>query len=386
MNFRRTSSPRAPLIALLVSLPLAADWPVTEKTRSRRDLPHQGRRAAALEGDGDRELPHRRLRPAPDRLAQHQGSRRLGAEDDEGVGAGERAPRDVPVRPRLAEPALRRQRADAARLSAHRLSESVDARHQRAGHRRGGDGGRSRPRRISTTYRGKLRGKFVLVDADARGAAAVRARRPPLHRRRARRSREAAGSRRARPRRRGNAAGRRRSPRKRTQFWIDEGVAAVLDLSRGDGGTLFVQARRLAQRRSDPPSAAAGRARGRALRPHRAHAREEDSGHAADGHRQQVLRRRPERLQHRRRAAGHRQGRRGRDARRALRLVAHRHGRDRQRRRLGGHDGSDAHPEDERRQAAPHGAHRRCGAARSRGCSDRRHTSRRTSAIRRRCS
>ncbi len=30
--------------------------------------------------------------------------------------------------------------------------------------------------------------------------------------------------------------------RKRTQFWIDEGVAAVLDFSRGDGGTVFVQA------------------------------------------------------------------------------------------------------------------------------------------------
>src|SRR5262249_28800076 len=28
--------------------------------------------------------------------------------------------------------------------------------------------------------------------------------------------------------------------RKRTQFWIDEGVAAALDASRGDGGTVFV--------------------------------------------------------------------------------------------------------------------------------------------------
>jgi len=30
--------------------------------------------------------------------------------------------------------------------------------------------------------------------------------------------------------------------RKRTQFWLDEGVAAVLDFGRGDGGTAFVQA------------------------------------------------------------------------------------------------------------------------------------------------
>jgi len=29
--------------------------------------------------------------------------------------------------------------------------------------------------------------------------------------------------------------------RKKTQFWIDEGVAAVLDAGRGDGGTVFVQ-------------------------------------------------------------------------------------------------------------------------------------------------
>src|SRR6188768_4220362 len=55
------------------------------KTRPRRHLQDQRRRVAALESDGDRELPHRRLRPAPHRLAQHQGSRRLGAEDDEAV-------------------------------------------------------------------------------------------------------------------------------------------------------------------------------------------------------------------------------------------------------------------------------------------------------------
>ena len=60
--------------------------------------------AAALEGDGDRKLPDRRVRPAAHRLAQHQGSRRLGAEDDEGVGPGERPHRDLAVRPRLAEP------------------------------------------------------------------------------------------------------------------------------------------------------------------------------------------------------------------------------------------------------------------------------------------
>src|SRR5439155_1094718 len=39
----------------------------------------------------------------------------------------------------------------------------------------------------------------------------------------------------------GNVANNADFNRKKTQFWIDEGVAAVLDLSRGDGGTFFVQ-------------------------------------------------------------------------------------------------------------------------------------------------
>jgi Iap family predicted aminopeptidase len=40
---------------------------------------------------------------------------------------------------------------------------------------------------------------------------------------------------------RGNFQSDQAFARRKTQFWIDEGVAAVLDLSRGDGGTLFVQ-------------------------------------------------------------------------------------------------------------------------------------------------
>jgi carboxypeptidase Q len=40
---------------------------------------------------------------------------------------------------------------------------------------------------------------------------------------------------------RGNFGGAQDFNRKKTQFWIDEGVAAVLDFSRGDGGTVFVQ-------------------------------------------------------------------------------------------------------------------------------------------------
>jgi hypothetical protein len=40
----------------------------------------------------------------------------------------------------------------------------------------------------------------------------------------------------------GNASNAAAFNRRRTQFWIDERVAAVLDFSQGDGGTLFVQA------------------------------------------------------------------------------------------------------------------------------------------------
>jgi hypothetical protein len=89
-------------------------------------------------------------------------------------------------------------------------------------------------------YRGKLRGKFVLsgdmreVDAhfDSLGhrytdaELADLAKQPP------------SGG-----RGRGNFAAQQAFNRKRTQFFVDEGVAAVIEPSpRGDGGTIFVQA------------------------------------------------------------------------------------------------------------------------------------------------
>jgi hypothetical protein len=40
---------------------------------------------------------------------------------------------------------------------------------------------------------------------------------------------------------RGNFGGNQEFNRRKTQFFVDEGVAAVLDFSRGDGGTVFVQ-------------------------------------------------------------------------------------------------------------------------------------------------
>ena len=88
-------------------------------------------------------------------------------------------------------------------------------------------------------FRGKLRGKFVLATAmrdvaahfEAQGSRYTDtqledlAKQPP------------SGG-----RGRGGFGQAQEFNRKRAQFWLDEGVAAVLDVSRGDGGTVFVQA------------------------------------------------------------------------------------------------------------------------------------------------
>ena len=89
-------------------------------------------------------------------------------------------------------------------------------------------------------FRGKLRGKFVLAmplrdvepHFEAQGHRYTDAelvdlsKQPPAGRGRGGR---------------GAFGGAQDFNRKKTQFWIDEGVAAVLDFSRGDGGTVFVQ-------------------------------------------------------------------------------------------------------------------------------------------------
>jgi len=87
------------------------------------------------------------------------------------------------------------------------------------------------------TFHGKLRGKFalsmrvrdVVPQFDAPGHRYTDAELMEL-------SKQPAGGERGR-----GGAGNAAFNRKKTQFWIDEGVAAVVDFSRGDGGTLFVQ-------------------------------------------------------------------------------------------------------------------------------------------------
>ena len=90
------------------------------------------------------------------------------------------------------------------------------------------------------TWRGKLRGKFVLTmplrDVPAHFEA-------PGHRytdtELAEVGRQPVSG---RGRGRGNFQEQQEFNRKRMQFFADEGVAALIDYSRGDGGTLFVQA------------------------------------------------------------------------------------------------------------------------------------------------
>jgi carboxypeptidase Q len=89
------------------------------------------------------------------------------------------------------------------------------------------------------TYRGKLRGKFVLGTAMREVPAHFES---PGHRYSdaeladLAKQPEAGGG-----RGRGNFQAAQAFNAKRNQFFLDEGVAAVLDISRGDGGTLFVQ-------------------------------------------------------------------------------------------------------------------------------------------------
>jgi len=90
------------------------------------------------------------------------------------------------------------------------------------------------------TFRGKLRGKFVL-SAPMRDVA------PQMEAPGHRYSDAELADLSKQPGAGGRFGGRGRGgfdqsfAAKRTQFWLDEGVAAVLDASRGDGGTLFVQ-------------------------------------------------------------------------------------------------------------------------------------------------
>src|SRR4051812_20272063 len=101
-------------------------------------------------------------------------------------------------------------------------------------------------------FKGKLRGKYVLAMAmrevaphfDAQGHRYTDAELVDLSK-----QPDARGG-----RGRGNFGGNAEFNRKKTQFFVDEGVAAVLDFSRGDGGTFFVQSPQGVSREPDGPA------------------------------------------------------------------------------------------------------------------------------------
>jgi carboxypeptidase Q len=104
-------------------------------------------------------------------------------------------------------------------------------------------------------FRGTLRGKFVLATAMRDVPVHFEA---PGHRytdtELAELSKQPEGSGRGGRGGRGGAFQAAQDfNKKKTQFWIDEGAAAVLDISRGDGGTLFVQSGG-SRDAKDPPS------------------------------------------------------------------------------------------------------------------------------------
>ena len=255
------------------------------RSTSRRST-DQGRRAAALEGDGDRELPDRRLRSAAHRLAEHQGSRRLGAEDDEGVGPRQR-------RTSRRGPFGRGWKNE--RFAAHMTltpraypligyPKAWTPGTNGAGHRRRGAGDRSQTRRRTST---RTAASCAASSSWRRRCATCRRSSTPLAGATPTPSSpsiaDAAGGRRAAAAaaRRGGRRDAQDFARKRTQFLVDEGVAAVLEPGtrrRRHGlrpGRRLARSRRI--RRRVPQVVLAVEHYDRIV----AHAREEDSGHAA---------------------------------------------------------------------------------------------------------
>ena len=148
--------------------------------------------------------------------------------------------------------------------------------------------------------------------------------------------------------------------KKRMAFYKEEGILAVVEMSagaRGDNGAVIAQGpvpgdgdRTVEGQVPVPQVVLAGEHYGRLLRV----LEKKVPVKLTMNVRNRFVDTSLDVVQRHRRDPGHRQGRRGRDDWRALRLVAHGHGRDRQRREFRGDDGGDAHPADERAEAAPH--------------------------------
>jgi hypothetical protein len=250
MNFRRTFA-SSTLIALLVTLPLAADWPVTEKLDLDaiyriKDEGLQRSKVMEIESYltdvyGPRLTGSPNIREAADwaqKTMKEWGLANVRLESfpfgrgwqNQRFVAQALTPRAYPLiaYPKAWTPGTKGPVSGEAVMAVITTEKDFD------------------------TFRGKLRGKFVLATPvrevtpqfEAPGHRYTDAELADLARQ------PAAG----RGRGRGNQADAGFA-RRRNTFWMTEGVAAVLDASRGDGGTLFVQSGG-SRDATDPPAPA----------------------------------------------------------------------------------------------------------------------------------
>jgi carboxypeptidase Q len=238
MYFRRTFALSA-LIALIISLPLAADWPVTEKI----DLD-------AIYRIKDEGLQRSKVMELESYLTDVYGPRLTGSPNiKEAADWAQKTMKEWG----LANVHLERfpfgrgwqnQRFVAHALTPRAYPLIAYPKAWTPG-TKGPVSGEAVMANISTekdfdTFRGKLRGKFVLATPMREVPAQFEA---PGHRYTDAELADLAKQPAAGGRGRGGRGNQTNQAfaRRKTQFWIDEGVAAVLDVSRGDGGTLFVQ-------------------------------------------------------------------------------------------------------------------------------------------------
>jgi carboxypeptidase Q len=248
MHYRRTLATTS-LIALLVSLPLAADWPVSEKLDldAIYRIKEEGlQRSKVMELEsyltdvyGPRLTGSPNIKEAADwaqKTMKEWGLTNVRLESfpfgrgwqNQRFVAQALTPRAYPILayPKAWTPGTKGPVTGEAVMAVITSEKDFD------------------------TYRGKLRGKFALATAMREVA--------PQFEPNASRYTDAQLADLAKQPTGGRGRGRGNAPdasfvRKRTQFWIDEGVLAVLDASRGDGGTLFVQSGG-SRDPKDPPS------------------------------------------------------------------------------------------------------------------------------------
>jgi carboxypeptidase Q len=241
MPFRRTFG-LAAAIAVLVGLPLAADWPVTEKL----DLD-------AIYRIKDEGLQRSKVMEIESYLTDVYGPRLTGSPDmKEAAEWAQKTMKDWGLTNVHLEswPFGRGWQnqmvfAMATTPRAYPLIAYPKAWTPGTNGRVTGDAviGLINDEKDFATFRGKLRGKFVLGTAmrDVPAHFEAPARRYTDAELADLSKQPDAAGRGGRGGRGGNFEAAQEFNRKKTQFWIDEGIAALVSVSQGDGGTLFVQ-------------------------------------------------------------------------------------------------------------------------------------------------